>query len=746
MWFAIGFAIAGLLGVYLFPLSLLLWVGIFAIGLGIFLFAVQHRCGNKAAAILCVGVGIGLMWYLVYDGYYLAPARTLDGETMSVSMKATNYGFETDYGSGVDGSLELNGKRYAVRLYINQKAQISPGDTVSGNYRFRYTAPGGREEATHHSGKGTLLLAYPSGEQKITYASEQSVRYLPAYLRQYLLCTVEAVFPEDAAPFVKALLLSDTSDLDYQTNTSMMLSGIRHIAAVSGLHVSILFSMVYLVTGKRRLATTLLGIPVLLMFAAIAGFSASVMRSCMMQILMLLAMACKREYDPPTALSFAVLTMLAVNPLTITSAGFQLSVGSVTGIFLFSGKINAWILSEKRLGRFRGRSRKAVLAQKFSACVSVSLSATVTTAPLCAWYFGCVSLVSVLTNLLCLWVVTLLFCGVIVACILGSVFSPLGSAAAWLLAWAVRYILAVSDAVAGFPLSAVYTQSVYVTAWLIFCYVLLAVFLLVKKKRPLVLFCCAVIGLFIAVLTSWIEPLMDHYRVTVLDVGQGQCVLLQSEGRTYMVDCGGQHDKTTADAAAARLHSQGVYRLDGLILTHYDSDHVGAVQYLLTRVAVDLLILPTDDGGEDWNRSFLSSFTGTCIRAEEDVEIRWGDAKISVFAATDVTSRNESSLCVLFQTEKCDILITGDRSMDGEAALLSAARIPRLDALIVGHHGAASATGQQLLEATRPATAVISVGKGNVYGHPSEQVLERLKQYGCTIRRTDLEGTVILRG
>lgn len=746
MWFSVGFAAACILCVYLLPQSWLLCSGIAVCALSLLLLFLLRDKKCKWTGILCLGLGIGLGWYLLYDCVYLATARALDGVTLPVTVEAKDYSFETNYGVAVDGSLAVEGKRYTVRLYVNQKTPLSPGDTISGNYRFRYTALGGMQEATHHSGKGMLLLAYPSGNQDITHASEKAARYFPAYLRRSLLDKVDLIFPEDAAPFVKALLLSDTSDLDYKTNTSLMLSGIRHVAAVSGLHVSILFSMVYFVTGKRRIATTIIGIPVLLVFAAMAGFSASVIRACVMQLLILLAMTLKQEYDPPTALSFAVLTMLAVNPLTVTSAGFQLSVVSVAGIFLFSGRISSWLLAEKRLGRFKGNNWKAKLAQKFSASVCVSLSALVTTTPLCAWYFGNVSLVSVITNLLCLWVITLLFCGAIAACILSFVFVPLGNAVAWIFAWAVRYVLAVSKLLAAFPLSAVYTESVYIIAWLVFCYVLLIVFILVKNKRPLALFCCTAIGLFVAILASWTEPLLDNYRVTVLDVGQGQCVLLQSEGRTYMVDCGGEHDETTADSAASVLISQGVYSLDGLILTHYDKDHVGAAAYLMDRVNVELLILPEGKDAQNWDTRLLSSFYGTPIRAADDLTIRWGNTQITVFSSEDTSSSNESSLCVLFQTEKCDILITGDRSIEGEKALLNANRIPRLDALIIGHHGSGYSTGYQILNATRPRTAVISVGEGNAYGHPSEEVLNRLIQYGCIIRRTDIEGTVILRG
>ena len=746
MWLAIGFAAASAVGVYMLPMQILPWLGAGTLLLCAGVFLVLRKSGNTFLAFLLLGSALGFAWLSLYDGFRLEGARKVDGETLTVTITASDYSFEATYGTGADGTVELNGKHYAVRFYLNQEVFLSPGDSVSGEYRFRYTAAGGKEEATHHSGKGILLLAYPQGDPEISCVEDRSLRYFPAYLRKHLLETVEKVFPEDTVPFVKALLLSDTSELDYETETALSLSGIRHVAAVSGLHVSMLFSLVYLFTGKRRILTAVVGTPVLLLFAAMAGFTPSVVRACVMQVLMLLAMASKREYDPPTALSFAALIMLLWNPLVITSAGFQLSVASVAGIFLFAGRISTWLLDKKRLGRFPAGSWKARLLRYFAASTSVSLSAMVTTLPLCAWYFGCVSLLSVLTNLLCLWVITILFCSAIVACMLCSVWLPLARMIGWLLAWAVRYVLGVAGAVAKMPFAAVYTESVYIVCWLVFCYVLLCIFLLSKARRPLILSCCATIALAVALIASWTEPILDNYRVTVLDVGQGQCILLQSDGRTYMVDCGGSNDEATADKAAAALLSQGIRNLDGLILTHYDKDHVGAAHYLLSRVGADVLILPAGSQQEDWEQDLCDGFRGALIRADKNLRISWGNAEIAIFASQLRTNHNESSLCVLFQTEKCDILITGDRSTVGEEELLLTTQLPRLDVLILGHHGAKNSTGEALLEATMPEYAVISVGAGNAYGHPSEETIRRCAAFGCKVRRTDIEGTILFRG
>ena len=741
MWFALGFGAACALCVYLMPAAILLWVGIPLAALAaIGLFLPCNRFG-KIAVFLCLGLSLGILWFRIFDSQWLAPARRLDGETAEMTLEVTDFSFDSGYGIAVDAKTRLDGRNYQVRAYLHQEEAVSPGTKVTGKFELRYTPPGG-SKPTYHSGNGIFLLAYQEEDIQVEESRGNTALYFPAYMRQRLQQHLEEIFPEDVLPFAKALLLGDTSELSYQTDNDLAISGIRHVAAVSGLHVSILFPMVYFVSGKRRGVTVLLGFPVLILFAAVSGFSPSIMRASMMQLLMLLALLLKKEYDPPTGLAFAATVMLALNPLVITSVGFQLSVASVAGIFLFSGRISAWLMDTKRLGRCQKKRKK--LCARFAASISVSLGAMLTTTPLAAYYFGTVSIISPVTNLLCLPMVTALFYGIIAACALGVIFTPLGAIAAWTVAWLARIILQIAHILASIPLAAVYTESIYIVAWLALCYVLLGVFLTSKQKQPLVLGCCAALSLCFALLASWAEPLMDDYRMTVLDVGQGQCVLLQSGGRTYMVDCGGSYGDDAADIAAATLLSQGITQLDGLIVTHYDADHVGGAVYLMSRVPAKVLILP--DAQDPFETELLAGFQGEVIRGDRDLQIIWGDSTITVFASKYFGNSNESSLCVLFQEEECDILITGDRGILGETILLHSADIPKLDVLVVGHHGSSGSTGEKLLEATKPDQAVISVGAGNPYRHPSAATLERLAAFGCRVRRTDLEGTIIIRG
>lgn len=736
MWFALGMGAGCALCAYWLPKAWLLPTALIlaAVSLAVGIPGRKHPVIRRAA-VLILGCAGGLAWFSCYYGLYLNGAVALDGQTRTVALTATGDSWETDYGAAVEGSLTLEGRTYPVCAYLDGEETIQAGDRIQGSFRFRVTTPDGAEAATYHQGNGIFLLAYQEDQIQVSRGVDSSWRTIPARLRRTLVNVLNRSLDPDTLPFAKALLLGDTDDLNYGVDTALKVSGIRHVAAVSGLHVSILVGLLTMVTFRKRYLLTLVGLPVLAIFAAAAGFTPSVTRACIMSALMLLAQLGNREYDGPTALSAACLLMLLANPLVITSVGFQLSVSSVAGIFLISPRIRGWLLSHLRQKEAWEKRAAGWLAGS----VSVSLGATVMTAPLCAGYFGMVSLIGPLTNLLTLWFVSLIFYGLVLLCIVGTFWQTAALALSWALNPAIRLILWAAKTLSGFPLAAVYTRSPYIVGWLLFAYLLLAVFLLSRNRRPGVLSGCAVVGLCCALLASWAEPLMDGTRLTVLDVGQGQCILLQSHGRTFMVDCGGDTDDGAADAAASALLSQGISRLDGLILTHFDRDHAGGVDNLLSRVRTDLLILPAVESG-------LADREDTQVLfASQELSLSLPGGTITIYPPLYPGDGNETSLCVLFDSENCDILITGDRDGFGERSLLRNAQIPQVDILIAGHHGSKNATCEELLQAVRPKLVCISVGRDNPYGHPAPELLQRLEAFGCQVYRTDVHGDILYR-
>lgn len=410
MWLVIGFGLAALTGVYLLDATVyFLAAGICAVLLAVCLLCFMHSRNWRTVAVLLFGCILGFVWQIGYNSLYLSVPRAADGMKSEFTIYATDYSEKTDYGAAVDGYIVLNNKPYQVRAYLPEDASAAPGDELRGYFTLKCTLPDCDADSRYYRADGIFLLAYPLLQNEVIPSDKLPLYGYPAMVRRYITDMIGTVFPQDVMGFAKALLLGETSDIDYQTDTDFKISGIRHIIAVSGLHVTILFSVIYFLTGRKSWLAALIGIPIMVIFAAVAGFSPSITRACIMHSLMALAMLFRREYDAPTALGFAVLVMLIVNPWTACSVSFQLSVGCMIGILLFTEPIKNWLLNRKRLGRMKGFLGK--LGHWFAASVSVSISATLITTPLCAYYFGVVSLVSVLTNLLTLWGITFIFYG-----------------------------------------------------------------------------------------------------------------------------------------------------------------------------------------------------------------------------------------------------------------------------------------------------------------------------------------------
>ena len=731
VYLALGFAAACGLSLYsdrweirLIGTGLVLLLGILA----------ERKPGAvRRFLVSLLGCALGFAWFGGYTAHHVQPISDLDGETVECAIRVSDYSRETDYGSAVDGTIQVKGNTYRVMVYLKQVREVKPGGIMNGLFRLRVTAQTGEDPSSYYQGKGVFLLAYQKDELRLS-SEECALRDVPAIIRYRIQGILETYIPSDCVAFAKALLLGDTSQLPYRVDTDLKVSGIRHVVAVSGLHISVFFAIVSTITFRKRFLTALVGTPLLLLFAAVAGFTPSVTRACIMCGLMLVAQLLNKEYDGPSALSFAVLIMLAVNPYCIGSVSFQLSVASVAGIFLFAPGIR-----EKLTAGLKNKKGKQYgLLRKLVAGVSVTIGAQILTIPLCAYYFGVVSLVGVFTNLLVLWTVSLTFCLLVAVCVLALVCLPLAVIAGSVAGVLIRYVLTAAKIMAAFPWAAVYTVSPYVTIWLFFAYCLLLIYLVCRKMAG-AFTCCTILSLCLALTASWLEPCSSDVRFTVLDVGQGQCLIMQSGGRVYVVDCGGDSDTRPADAAAEALLSQGYSHIDGLILTHTDRDHAGGAENLLSRIRTDLLILPRQA-----EKIAVPEDTQVVI-AEQNLEITDGSGKISIFAPVFHGEENEMSLCVLFDTEKCDILITGDRNAFGERSLLRHADIPNVDVLIAGHHGSKYSSCQELLEATRPQIVCISVGADNSYGHPAQEVLDRLSSFGCTVYRTDQQGTITIR-
>lgn len=737
MWFTVGFAIACLIctsWLWEAPLVPIFLSGALLTALT-FGLSVPYSPFRIPAAIL-LGFGSGIGWILLLQTCYYEPLLPYDGKTIPLSITADTFSEQALYSMTFDGRTEINGKTYSVRVYLSDDRVVSPGDKLESAYRLRLTVPSGLKESAYYQGQGIYLIATQKGEMQQTAAEKKTWRTWSAYMAEGMKKIIHRCFSEDDAAFAQALLLGDSSELPYEMDTALKVSGIRHIVAVSGLHVTILLGLLLAVFRSTGILLPILTAVILAGFAAITGFTPSVIRACIMGGLGVLSFSLRKEYDSPTGLSLACLLMLLWNPFLVLSVSFQLSISCVAGIVAFYQSLNLWIGQKLAV-------RKPNFIVKW--CISsaaVSFSSMAFSLPFSACYFETVSLIGPITNLLCIWMVSIIFCGIGLVCAIDGFNPAFASILAKPVSWLIHLVLWIAKKLSVFPLAAVYTCSPWIAAWLVFCGILFVLFLLLRRKYPARYLSAAAVTLLIAVSLSWILPRMDDTRLTVLSVGEGQSILLQSKGKTFLVDCGGGNNASAANAAAQMLISQGIFHIDGAALTHYDIDHSGGLLYFLSRITVDTLYLPDME-----DKGFLGKIGDTydVQLIQEDTMISLGTGEITLFQPGNLKTTNENCMCILFDTQNCDILITGDRGKSGEKRWIKEHPEIDVDVLIAGHHGSKNSTTSELLETVTPEIVVISTGKNNSYGHPAPEMLERLEEHNCLVLRTDLDGTVIIR-
>lgn len=742
---AAGYAAALVLAHYVLPPGWLAAASAASAALALLCLPLRRYRAGLCAFVVLLSAAAGFGWTRAHYALFVSPAAALSGETLTVRAMALDY--TRVYGGGCAANELLLCQdglpRTRVRAYdyAGEPLMLSPGDIVTAELKFTSALERYGGDTDYYSSRGVYLRANMGECREVTGRWGGSALLFPRAMAKAVREQALKLFPVDTAPLAQALITGEKSELnlDVRTSSAIKTAGLSHVVAVSGMHLAFLLGAVRLITGRRRAAAAICA-PLVVVFMAMTGFTPSVVRAGIMQLLLLLAPLVRRENDPATSLSAAALLLLVINPQAIGSLSLQLSFSAMAGILLVSPRVYGWLLSS-------GRARKSRVIRGLAGTASSSIGALVFTTPLTALYFGYVPLYSLLTNMLCMWVVSISFVAGGIACILGLVFPPLGAALAYAAAWPLRYVMLVARLVARLPYAALYTRGNFAAWWLAFVYAVFALAYALKGKRPFrpVLPLCACVITLSAVTLLQMPPRGDGLTVTALDVGQGQCIVVEQEGSVMLIDCGGLNTSGNAgDTACAYLGANGRSRIDLLVLTHLHADHANGVETLLSRMDVACIAMPgdADDAGYTGGIVSLCGELGTeILYITQDTSVRLGGLKTSLYAPLGSAGANERGLIILGEYGGFEFLVTGDADSATERILTKLYELPDIELLVAGHHGSKYSTGEELLDECRPDTVFVSVGWNN-YGHPDEGVLERLERYGCEVYRTDLSGNI----
>ena len=687
-------------------------------------------------------LALALGWNWLYVRQVAAPLEALSGtEASGVTMTLCDYPVSTNY--GVKVTVKLEGFSHGKAVYYGDEALLDlvPGQTITDDVAFESAARIRDDDITTFTSKGVFVLAYSRGEPVSGEGTAEDLRWLPARMGQAMREQIAKLFSGDTAAFLTAILTGDKSGLSEKAASDLSEAGVYHILAVSGLHCGMLLSILQELVGRyRQRILAAAAIPALVMYALLTGASPSVVRACIMFSLLLAAPVLKRDGDPPTSLTAALMLILLQNPFAAASISLQLSFGAMAGLL--------W-LTPRLYELLTGRRHRGPVARFLCASVSSTMGALVFTIPLSAYYFGFLVLISPVSNLLCLQVASVVFlCGFLLV-LFSFACMPLASLLSFMAGVPIWYLLQVTDLLASLPGHALYFSNPYLKVWLAYAYVLFAAAYLIRPKgrRKYALAAALAVLALIPTVKAGQRQYAGDLNVIMLDVGQGQSIVLSSGGEFALVDCGSANSWYDAGGIAAdQLATMGCRELDYLVLTHYDSDHVDGVETLLARMKVDTLLVPDveDDAGMRENILASAREAGTSVEfVRTETRCALGESRLTIYPPLGDGTDNERGLAMLCSHEDWDLLVTGDMDSATEKLLLETYDLPDLEVLVAGHHGSRGSSSWDFLRAVMPETALISVGS-NSYGHPTDEALRRLVLAGAKVYRTDLQGNIYI--
>ena len=742
---AFSFAVALLLSLFVLPTEWLLLFCCAAAVLSLLGLLFKGYIRLRIIIIL-ISFSIGFGWSFFYSELHISRVSFLHDQTAEVTAVISEYPVARTRGYRVDAKIQQDGiPAVNVRLYYSGQIDVRPGDVIKFTARFRNTRENDNGDRLDFlTSRGIFLSGYVTGSIDIL-SQNGSLLYLPRIVSRHISDKIGDIFPSDVAPFMQALLTGNRAELntDIATNSALTGSGIIHVVSLSGMHVAFLMGFLGLLIRDRRLYA-FCGLPLLLFFMAMAGFTPAVTRAGIMQAFLICAPIFKRESDSITSLSAALLLLLIINPYSIASVGLQLSFTATLGIMLVSPLINNKLIKPIRAWEmYKQKVPKRMLLYVVSG-FSTTIGALIFTFPLTAIHFGYVSLIAPLTNVLTLWAISIVFPLGLIASLLAFLHNYLSIIIVFPVTALVRYVLATARFLSSAAYSTIYTSNLLIMFWLAYVYVLFITLPLLKArlKQYLLPVCSSI--LLLCILLILIPQAQDFgtTSLTVLDVGQGQSVALISEGHTIVIDCGSISRNNAGSITHEYLLGRGKTVIDLLIITHFHADHVNGIEFLLSRMPVTALAIPDPENfflAEDILN--LARRRGTdIIYVTQALDIDFGSLNIMIYPPLGSISENERGLAIL-SIGSINALITGDMNASSERALLRYAVIPELDVLIVGHHGSRHSTAQELLDVTMPKIAIIPVGR-NSFGHPTAEVIDRLELIGSTVYRTDHMGHI----
>lgn len=703
-------------------------------------------------------------------------------EDVSVIAKVVDNGVNKEYKTTYKIKVEKINKKDKFKgtylyLDVNKKLEnnLKYGDYI--NLQGEYKMPG---KATNYQGFDyseylKTLKIYGTIKAKQINVLRKDCNNILFTISNNILTKIKDIaqenISEEKANLLLGILVGEKSEISEQMNENFKESNISHILAVSGLHVSYIILAINQVLEKtqgKRIAK-ILTIFFIIVYMFITNFSPSVVRSGIMAIISILAKLTYNKNDIWTSMAFSILCILIYNPYLITSAGVLLSYGGTIGIIVFQKSVSQ--ILKKITEKFKRYVKSVRMIDHLQDAISVSFSVQLVIAPIMAKMFNTISLSFFITNFFVgliigpiiilgfLFIISnFLFSNIIKISILQILFS---SVIKFLLDKLLDVLIAISKLGNVLPLNKIYIVTPTILQIVIYYLMIFIVNIfyrilcrrkisvfekrlinwknlckhLIRKKRQK-LFEISLIFLIIVIL---IKIIPKDLKVYFIDVGQGDSSLIVTpQNKTILIDGGGsEHYNIGKNTLLPYLLDRKITKIDYVIISHFDTDHVGGILTILQELSVKKVIIGKQYDNCPNYEEFLKIIKeknifvkmvskGDIINIEKDIQIKVLFPEEKLITENAI---NNNSLVLKLIYKDFSMLFTGDIEKITEERLIDLyinTKELKTIVLKVAHHGSNSSSIQEFLELIEPKIALIGVGKNNLYGHPNLDVLERI--------------------
>jgi competence protein ComEC len=687
---------------------------------------------------------------------------------------------------------EIDGKRVTGKIRVSVREEMTSfnyGDTIRVTGKLfepgGYNNPGGFDYAAYLAQGGMYLIMSVKNTEEIELLSRgtglfRTVQDWRERIRQAFLVSTSG----DGSAIIQAMVLGEEGRLNDELRDRFMAAGVTHIISISGSHLGMvailcfglirwmLFMMperfyhrLTLHTDPKIIAAWLT-LPLVVFYTLLAGGQVATVRSLVMITAGLFAIILDRENALMHSLALAALFILISNPQAIFDISFQLSYLSV---LVIGYVVSLWNeLQLKADTRFQKIRNSALLL------IIISLSTGLATGPLVAYYFNQISFAGIVSNL-------------IIVPFAGMVVVPLGLFSGILSLFTRHLPLAGLDQTAAdvfisavsffsrLPFAEFHPPAPDIV-WLMFYAVFfISLFMHTRarllsrfkpfesssriSKVPVIGMTLAGVCLLLPLALSFIPE--QRTMVSFPDVGQGDSTLIELPGgKTILIDGGGTRDNRFdigRRVLAPYLWNKGIRRLDLVVLSHPHPDHMNGLIAILKKFEVAAVWesgMDTDlPGHDEFSRAMDDKKIRRSLVSSDDPPVVLGEAMVSVlhphrgFDAHDrqaYAAENNRSLVLQVKSEGKDMLYTGDIGIEAERDIMRSMPGLKADLIKVPHHGSKSSSSDAFVSQIRPEIAIMTVGRGNPYHHPSDEVLARYEKIGARICRTDSDGAVTI--